>query len=417
MTAAPRRELFRGRTVALMIGVGVLAFAALIVLSVYAPNLRRGDDGGGHALSKSAVGYAGAVAFFKARGDNVLISRGRLPAGSVEGLLILTPASGSASTGGKDLRFDGIRLVVVPKWLAGPDPKHAGWVRQGPAMPAEMIGKTTLKPYGKDVAIERRKGRTEPVIDLGDGRTFRTGGIESFQTLKGSNLEPVIVDERGGILVAYVNWPEPESEDDNSPEQPETYLLSDPDLLNTHGLKSLATARAADAVIHELSGGGPLIFDVTEHGFERSRNLLTLMLEPPFLGGTLCAVAAALLAGIGAAIRFGPVRRPPPPYAMGKTALVDNTAGLIRMARREHRMAEGYARLCRDLAARAVGAPRQLEAEALEAFLDRLGAQRGTASRFSDLIKAAREARSLADLKTTARRLYDWRLEMTREHR
>jgi hypothetical protein len=111
------------------------------------------------------------------------------------------------------------------------------------------------------------------------------------------------------------------------------------------------------------------------------------------------------------------VRRPPPPFAMGKAALVDSTAGLIRMARREPRMAEGYARLCRALAARSVGAPRQLEEDALEAFLDRLGASRGATSTFSDLMRDARATQDLAALMAVTRKLYDWRLEMTREHR
>jgi hypothetical protein len=127
-------------------------------------------------------------------------------------------------------------------------------------------------------------------------------------------------------------------------------------------------------------------------------------------------VAAALLAGIAAAIRFGPIRRATPPYAMGKGALVENTAGLIRMARREHRMAEGYGRLCRDLAARAVGAPRQLEPAQLDAFLDRLSAQRDVPL-FTDLMTAARGAKGLADLIAVTRKLYDWRLEMTRASR
>ncbi|MBP7704557.1 MAG: hypothetical protein KA105_04650 [Caulobacter sp.] len=423
MSAAARQEVFRGRTVGLMIVVGVLAFAALTVLSVYAPNLRKGDDGGPHALSKSAIGYAGAAAYFKARGDNVLISRGRLPVGAADGLLVLTPQLGHRRDTTDAVHFDGVRLVVLPKWHAGPDPRHPGWVRQGRIIPAEMVGSSVLKGYPKGIELERRAGRSRPTLNLGDGVARRIGDIESFQTLKGPNLQAVVTDERGGILLARVAWPEAKPSDDSDDVDedealpPETYLLADPDLLNTQGLKSLATARATDVMIHNLSDGGPLIFDATIHGFERSRSFLSLVFEPPFLGGTLCAVAAALLAGIGAAVRFGPVRVAPPPYAMGKTALVDTTAGLIRMARREHRMAEGYARLCRDLAARAVGAPRQLEAEQLEAFLDRLGTQRGTVARFSDLIKAAREARNLTDLKTTARGLYDWRLEMTRENR
>ena len=56
--------------------VGVFSFSAFFVLQAYAPDLRGGDDGGAHALSKSAVGYAGLVALLKARGEPVVISRG-----------------------------------------------------------------------------------------------------------------------------------------------------------------------------------------------------------------------------------------------------------------------------------------------------------------------------------------------------
>jgi len=402
VTAAGQRELFQGRTVLIMILVGVLAFAALAVLSVYAPSLRSGDDGKEHALSKSAVGYAGAVRLFRSMGEVVLVSRGDSPALERGGLLIITPDEHHDPVAIRKVRFKGPRLVVLPKWVAGPDPLHRGWAREtGIAPQARLVGGGALKAYAGKATLVRRGGTARPVLSFRNGRTVEAGPLRNLQTLHGPGLEPLVTDGRGGVILARTV-------------EPDVYILSDPDLLNTSGLKSLATARAAWALIGEIRPvDAPLVFDVSLHGFKRSRNVFALALEPPFLGGTLCAVAAALLAGIAAAVRFGPVRRPRPPYAMGKAALVENTAGLIRMARREHRMAEGYARLCRELAARAVGAPRQLEPAELDAFLDRLSAQRA-APAFTDLTRAAREAGSLTDLMVVARGLYDWRLEMTR---
>lgn len=401
MTAATDGQLFKGRTVLIMIAVGVLAFAGLAVLSVYAPSLRSGNDGGGHSLSKSAVGFAGAVKLFRALGDPVIVSRGDTPGIDRAGLLIVTPSPAHDARAIRSVSFDGRRLVVMPKWLVAPHPARPGWVLKADVLPVEALEKKgVLEAYARTAAVQRRDGIAGANLRFADGRTMVTGPVDQLQTLQADGLVALVSNDQGEAILARTR-------------DRKVYILSDPDLLNTMGLKSLETARAADAMLDLVRPEGPLIFDVSLHGFKRSRNLLALALEPPFLGGTLCAVAAALLAGIAAAIRFGPVRRAAPPYAMGKGALVENTAGLIRMARREHRMAEGYARLCRDLAARAVGAPRQLEPAQLDAFLDRLSVQRGAAL-FTDLIKAAREAKGLPDLIAVTRKLYDWRLEMTR---
>jgi hypothetical protein len=399
--AAAEGQLFKGRTVLIMIAVGVLAFAGLAVLSVYAPSLRSGNDGGGHSLSKSAIGFAGAVQLFRSLGDPVIVSRGNTPEIDRSGLMIITPSVDHDARTIQSVAFGGRQLIVLPKWLVAPLPARPGWVLKGDALPLGQLDKSAaLTAYAPKAALQRAAGVARPTLRFADGRTMTAGPVDQLQTLKSPALTPVITDDRGGVILARTS-------------NGSTYILSDPDLLNTMGLKSLETARAADAIVSVARPDGPLIFDVSLHGFKRSRNLLALALEPPFLGGTLCAVAAALLAGIAAAIRFGPMRRATPPYAMGKGALVENTAGLIRMARREHRMAEGYARLCRDLAARAVGAPRQLEPAQLDAFLDRLSDQRGTPL-FTDLMAAAREAGSLSDLIAVTRKLYDWRLEMTR---
>jgi hypothetical protein len=99
---------------------------------------------------------------------------------------------------------------------------------------------------------------------------------------------------------------------------------------------------------------------------------------------------------------------------MGKRALADNQAGLIRMAKREHRMAEPYARLVRDRAARVVGAGQVTDEAQLEALLDRLGARRTELS----IAGMSAEARQVADpggLLRLARRLYQWKLEISRE--
>ena len=58
---------FSRAVVLALIVVGALSFAAFVVLSAYAPDLRSGSDGRGHALSRSAVGYAALVALLETR--------------------------------------------------------------------------------------------------------------------------------------------------------------------------------------------------------------------------------------------------------------------------------------------------------------------------------------------------------------
>ncbi len=78
-------------------------------------------------------------------------------------------------------------------------------------------------------------------------------------------------------------------------------------------------------------------------------------------------------------------------------------------------MAPRYAALMRDVAGRAVGAPRELAAERLEAFLDRLSPP--GRPRLSDLLGRAKIVGDRAALVRAARDLHRWKTEITRGRR
>jgi hypothetical protein len=78
-------------------------------------------------------------------------------------------------------------------------------------------------------------------------------------------------------------------------------------------------------------------------------------------------------------------------------------------------MGPRYAELTRNLAARATGVPRELTGEALTQFLDRMGVQRGAEDRLSDLTATIGGAANREQVLAAAKRLFRWRLEMTRE--
>jgi hypothetical protein len=402
---------------ALMAVVGVVAFCALLVLLTYASSLETGNNGGGHALSKSAIGFSGLAQALRDLNEPVLISRHRLPEGRNAGLYVLTPPLQAAAKDilkpPKDLGdettlmgFEGPVLVVTPKWMAAPDPKHRGWVSGGQPAPSIFFGKESI--IGK-ARVARRTGVSRPTLTPRAGpfvRPLTFGAIDSFQTMDLADWKgwtPVLVDETGKTVMAKAPW---------GP----AYLLSDPDLLDNQGLKDMAGFTGAVTLANGLRAeNGPVMFDVTLNGLGVDRSALNLMFDPPFLAVTLCLAVAAALAGWQAFCRFGPARREGRAVAHGKEALVDNTAALVRLARKETALGGDYAELTRQLAARAVGAPRTLTGEALNQFLDRLAARRGAAESLNLLTLAARTAADRGRLTDAARKLYRWRTEMTGE--
>lgn len=395
---------FRPGVVLALILAGVFALSAIGVLGAYAPELDRGDDGGDHALSRSAIGYAGLVNLLREMDRPVLLSRGRLGAGAAESLVILTPPTGREEDAlDAFLAQPADLLVVLPKWDAFPDPARPGWIRDLNEMDVRQSLSVLPPDLREGLTLTRRDGASPVRLAGAGGRPIADGGpVDGLRTLSGAGWAPVVTDGRGQSLVAVHR-------------DTGVYVLSDPDLLNTRGLDDPRKARAALALLDELgSGEAGVVFDLSLHGFTRPRSVLRLMLEPPLLGFTLCLAFAVFLVGWQAMIRFAPHRHAGRAVALGKKALADNTAALVRLARRENRMAAPYARLVRAQAARAVAAPPRLSEEALTALLDRLAARDGAATPYDALAAQADEARNASDLMAVARALNRWKLEMTR---
>jgi hypothetical protein len=383
--------------------VGIVCAAGLAVLSAYAPELRKGDDGGGHALSRSSIGYAALVRLLNLSGEPVLTSRGPLPATAEGGLLVFTPAPGMEPSGIKRVGPYGPMLVVLPKWTTAPDPRHSGWVRTFGETSAR--GTLDVLPGHGSIALDGLSGvrtvRLSRPNGQAIGRPVKMTSPRRLAIPPGSKWTPVIVDQTGmPVLVMR--------------EKPWIYVLADPDLLNTSALKTADGAQTAVAILDLIRAKDtPVIFDLTQHGFTRPRSILRLALEPPLLGATLVLAVLAVLAGMQALARFGPTLAPVRAVALGKTALADNTAGLIRLAGREARMAPLYAGLIRASAARAIGAPRALEGQALDDFLDRVSFMVGASSSYSTLAERARAA-TVSDLTRVARDLHAWKQELIR---
>lgn len=385
--------------------VGVFSFSAFFTLSAFAPELTSGRDGRAHALSHSAVGFAGVVRLERARGHDVSIGRQPMDPARLRALVVLTPEHPISAEELSDAA-GAATLVVLPKWVVGGHPTHRGWVSRYAQYDANMLP-MLIADIAPGVTVVQGDSNGAVQLSYHDKVTRTSGRIEHVQTLAGSNLTPIVADSADRIVLGRFD------RDGFFP----IYILADPDFLNTLGMGDRDTAAAGLAMLEQVRvQGEPTIFDVTLNGLGASRSALRLAFEPPFLGATLGLAIGAALLGWRAAARFGPAAPARRAIALGKAALADNSAALIRLTRREQRMGAGYARLiAADLAERIAGT-RKEDAEAT-VLLDRLAALHGITPNYTQLEAEAASAKTPHQMLEAARKLHRWKEEMTRATR
>ncbi|HEX9946984.1 MAG TPA: DUF4350 domain-containing protein [Allosphingosinicella sp.] len=387
---------FRPATVLLIAAIGILAFGAMLILGAYAPDLRSGRNGGAHALSNAATGFSGVVQLAGATGRNPVILRSETLL-DTEDLVVLTP-----ETGAKDMteilarRRGKVTLVVMPKWQTVADPARTGWVRAQGLRPAWDPAGTLAPDHPLKVQRHRGGGSALRTLPGQAPPELRFAAPGPLQTVSGPGIKPIITDRSGRAVLVQVG------------EDP-LYLLADPDLLSNRGMADRRQAAAALAMLDYLNstGAGSIVFDVTLNGFGQTRSPLRLMFDPPFLAATLAIAAALLLAGWQAIARFGAPRRPERAIAFGKAALIDNSAALVRQARREAALGGRYAEMIREKAMTVFAVPAKLRDSAIVDYLDKLDGR----TSFSALAAAAEQARGREELLAAAQALHRWQWE------
>jgi hypothetical protein len=403
MAEVSERVVFRPAMVIGLITAGLISFAAFIALLGWGePEEESGGPGTGAVPTASAVGFRGIMS---------LASR-FMPARAVANdadfhsydLLVVPLRTGDSAQDVADLlarRPHQPTLLILPKWSVTRDPQQPRWVRAyGPLPPYAVTG---LLGPGLDVGRMTSHTRVVRAQSYGIAEGIEPPLPSAPQVLLGARARTLIGVPGEGALVAQLG------------SRPH-YVVADPDLLNNHGLRSPETAAAGLDLLDALRPheGSAVLFATSVTGPEApaGRNLIRAMFEPPFLAMTIALIVAALLAGLHGAFRFGPARRPARAIPFGKAALVENSAGLVRLAGREVRLGGGYADLVRDDAARTGGAPPHLQGEALEAYLDRF--TRPGERPFRQLAWELRAAQNKGELIAAARALFRWKKDMIR---
>ena len=164
ISGGPRTEgTFRPATILLIVAIGILAFAAMLVLGAYAPDLRSGRNGGAHALSNAATGFSGIVQLARATGRNPVILRNQ-DFLDTEDLVVLTPENGTTDmTRVLADRTTRPTLVVLPKWNTAPHPARTGWVRARGLRPVWDLQRVLAPAH--PLAIRRHRSGGSPAPD------------------------------------------------------------------------------------------------------------------------------------------------------------------------------------------------------------------------------------------------------------
>lgn len=425
---------FSLRAVLVLVAFGAAVFVALLWMLGAGVGLGSINDGGSHVGGRGLNGYAGIAELLERQGWQVRRSRSRA-AFDQPGLLVLTPPAyikpDEIDEAITKHRYKGPTLLVLPKWVAvdlsrtGAAGVRKGWVKLIEADPPAWADK--LKTLGQlDVRVDQAPRNAGAWQGPGGLRVRPT--TNQVQSLSSGDMETLVRDARDQPLAAFLDdngyYPdladaagehyrrdEPgahaDDKDDNNIYP--VIVVAEPDLIDNYALADRDRAMLALELFGLAAGGRkmPVAFDLTLPGYARSANLLTLAFTPPFLAATLCLILAAIAAGWRAFVRFGPPRVGTRAIAFGKRALVGNSAGLIRRARRLHLLGPPYADAARERLALALGLPPRLPAGAGEAALDRALALRAPDQPpFSVTAARMRSARRPLDLLRAAQALH-----------
>jgi len=367
-----RAAAFSRRTsiiVATVMGASLITFLWLLVFGEETGSAAAAARG--HRLdssySRSAVGHAAVTALLLRLPFAVTVSRFRSGARAGESavLLLLEPDRDESDEDVETIA-DAVAaakrvLFVLPKRAVRRDPVHP-WKA---ALPLEFHSDAHLEALLGDIGVSATISRPAELRLAGNSRPAPT--IDDPQLVRSVDLEPIVAGE-DGILLGSVRGRENR-----------VYVLTDPDVLENHGLVRGDNAAFAVRAI-EIAGGGasrPVIIDETFHGYFLPPRVFQELLRFPLV---VALVHLALLIGVvywAGSGRFGAPIEEPRGLRAGKDVLIRNMAELLLVGRRTPEALRKYFRNAVAAVSAGVGPTRETSpGEAVER-LARIGASRG----------------------------------------
>ena len=395
-------RLFRGRTLGILIIVGVLSFFASLYFMATEEGLETELTFEANSFSRSAIGHHAFVELLGEFSIPVVVSRHdtSFKVGSRTLLILAEPQARFDEDSEEAALLEANNLLLIlPKWRGLRHPLKVRWL--GDAKPksadttAQILGQ--VLPGAK--LIQGAEGNWSV-------NTLETGPeIQQVQLFNHPEIEPMVATPRG-VLLGRIKQP-----------AGATYILSDPDVIANHGIGRGQNAQFALAMIKELRPfGASVVIDEIIHGFKQDPDLFRTLFERPFLAVTLIATVSFSLLIWSAFGRAAPPVPPPPALPPGKLGLIQNTGNLLLHGGHGGSLLGRYLQDATRVVARLLNAPRGLRDAALMAWLEKIEKSRKISMSLKDIeADAARfegKAASPEQIVTTAGRIYRWKREM-----
>jgi hypothetical protein len=291
--------IFSRRTLMILLVVGGLAATASFFLSVFGDGLGRRTVEPS-TFSRSAIGYGSLIEALRDNGFPVVVSTNgtarKIGAGTT--LVLAEPFPTAQGEHLFTTLLEAPRVIVVlPKWAGERADQNSRWIGHADLY-AESWPMDVLARAEDRIGV-RRARVTQWTSATGIAPSL---GIAQLMTLSGGIMTPILSAPEG-VLLGRI---------DRSNQQ--IWVLSDPDILNNHGIDNGNNLEVAINLFAAATPpGSAVVFDETIHGFIDGNEVWQAAFRPPFLAPTLIlclALAALLWTAVGRFGRALPEERP-----------------------------------------------------------------------------------------------------------
>lgn len=412
---------FSRSAVILLFTTAVTLFALSVLLRAY--DLRPSSTqarSNPSSYSTSALGHAGLYEMLRTIGRPVQRSVGHTAAqvGNRGTHLVIEPSFFSMPREEwQALMRSPQLLLVLPKWRGVPDIGKLSWISEAKLRTLNNVD-ITLAQAVSDASVLRTDLPAQWTENIFTTRPTIPEAAGQIQLIRNTGtdapaLRPLVATEDGILLGELATGAAAST----------IWILADPDILSNHGLLVGDNAAFITEVLDTLRSRhtddpGPIVFDETIHGFrEAEGSPVKLLFAFPMVVVVLLVCAAAALAVLAGAGRFGAPQHPAQAASFGKKGLIDNSARLLDYTGHHAFVLRRFIAATIRSTARALHMPPGLDEREVVAKLDAVAKARGVEGSCRELVYTvagldAGNPEQLNRLFESARDIHRWKGEL-----
>jgi hypothetical protein len=208
-------------------------------------------------------------------------------------------------------------FLILPKWEPILNPLKPSWLMFPIPSSTEDSDKILTAFLGQNFQGQIVQKPAVPGWIVNPFGKLKPTVVTPAQLLNSPDITPVIADEDGILLGQYRDV-------DRT-----VWILTDPDVMNNHGLEDGQNLPLTLAVLNSLGGSGTLVFDdPTQEPIK-----VPLNLDNPFTFPQIITILLTVLSAVclfySSGSRFGPPYVPEDSVDFGRRKLIDNSARLL----------------------------------------------------------------------------------------